>query len=251
MTDWRKADLHIHSALSPCADDEMTPNNIVNMAELLGLSVIAITDHQAALNVAVVTHLAEARGMICLPGIEVQTKEEVHLLAYFPELDKLECFAAKVRDSLLRTLPPSPLFGRQLVFDAGDRVIGEYPVLLQQSAALTVEQVCGLIEQLDGCCVPAHLDRPSFGLLSQLGFLPRALPIGTVEYTQSHYLRAKPSTANEPRLSITSSDAHSLGQMITLGNSWLHAALRTPKDVCRALRWGDRRMVHSYRANFP
>ncbi len=227
----------------------MTPNNIVNMAALLGLSVIAITDHQAYENVAVVTQLAEARGMICLPGIEVQTKEEVHLLAYFPALEGLRRFAEQVRHSLVDSLRPSAFFGRQLILDCHDQVIGEYPVLLQQSAVLTVERVYALVEQLDGCCVPAHIDRPAFSMLSQLGFLPKALPIATVEYTQNYYQRAKSSKHSEGRLAITSSDAHSLGQMITLGNSWLHAKLCTPREVCQALRRGDEQLVQSYRPN--
>lgn len=250
MTDWRKADLHIHSALSPCAEDEMTPNNIVNMAALLGLSVIAVTDHQAAENVAVVAQLAEARGMICLPGMEVQTKEEVHLLAYFPELGELLCFAEHVRRSLIASLRPSAFFGRQLILDCHDQISGEYPILLQQSAALSVEQVYGLVDELGGCCVPAHLDRQAFSLLSQLGFLPRNLPIATVEYTQSYYQRFRSGSHSEGRLAITSSDAHSLGQMITLGNSWLHARLDSPQEICQALRRGDERSVQSYRPNF-
>lgn len=250
MIEWKKADLHIHSALSPCADDEMTPNNIVNMAELIGLAVIAVTDHQAADNVIAVAQVAESHGIICLPGIEVQTVEEVHLLAYFPELSNLQRFAREVQVHLLDPRPASPYFGHQLIFNQRDQVVGEYPVLLQQSTALTIEQAWMRIEELEGCCIPAHVDRPAFSLLSQLGFLPQSLPIATVECTQSHHQKRRVKGIPASLLAIASSDAHALGQMITPGSSWLHATLSSPRAICQALRQGKRHLVQSYRPNF-
>lgn len=249
MSEWQKADLHIHSALSSCADDEMTPHNIVNMAKLLGLKVIAITDHQAADNVPAVIQVAREQGIICLPGIEVQTKEEAHLLAYFPHVASLLCFAEKIQVEMGSKRAASAHFGRQLVLDRDDRVVGEHPALLHQSTMLTVEQVFYLTTELGGCLVPAHLDRPLFSIQSQLGFLPTTLPIATVEYSQAYFARCGVMCFSGRLLAITSSDAHSLSQMVTLGNSWLHASLFDAQSICEALRCGDRQKVQAYCPN--
>lgn len=248
MSEWQRADLHLHSALSPCADDEMTPNNLVNMAKVLGLAIIAVTDHQAADNVPAVMQVAARTGIICLPGIEVQTKEEVHLLAYFPELAELQSFSREVQAGFSDRRRASVYFGRQLIFDSADQVVGEHPSLLQQSTGLTVEQVWAAVERHGGCCVPAHLDRPAYSLLSQLGFLPKTLPIATVEYTQGYLARHPRWPTMEDPLVITSSDAHSLAQMVTAGTSLLHASLDDPRAICQALRVGDRTRVRSYLA---
>lgn len=248
MTDWQKVDLHIHSALSPCADDLMTPHNIVNMAKLLGLAVISVTDHQAADNVATVSRLAAQEDIVCLPGIELQSREEVHLLAYFPDIITLRQFSGRIKAHLLDQRRNSPYFGKQLIFDLNGQVAGESPVLLCQSVAFTLEQLCLQVTQLGGCCVPAHLDRPAFSLYSQLGFMPEGLPIATVEYSQRHFAKPKIMASGE-LLAITSSDAHSLGEMVTKGNTWLHHTLRDPHTICQALREGDQRLVRTYISN--
>lgn len=226
----------------------MTPHNIVNMAKLLGLSVIAVTDHQAADNVPVVCDLAAEAGIICLPGIEVQSLEEVHLLAYFPDLKALQQFSTQVQAHLLDQRRASRHFGRQLIFDSGGQVAGEQPALLLQSVSFTLEQVCSRVVRLGGCCVPAHLDRPAFSLYSQLSFIPDGLSIATVEYTQEYFTGRQTATPAR-MLAVTSSDAHSLGEMVTRGNTWLHGSLDNPHSICRALRQGDRRLVRSYIRN--
>lgn len=245
MNDWLKIDLHIHSSLSPCAEDEMTPNNIVNMARLLGLSIIAVTDHQAADNVAAVMQVAARYGITCVPGIEVQTKEEVHLLAYFPDVLKLQHLAQVVQAHFADDRPASPYFGRQLIVDEADHIVGEHRALLHQSTMLTVEQVWELAEQFGGCCVPAHMDRPAFGLLSQLGFLPKTLPIATVEYSQAYFARQGDRFTDQEPLAIISSDAHALAQMVTPASSWLRGMFRTSGQVCQALKEGDHRNVRT------
>ncbi|HOO13429.1 MAG TPA: PHP domain-containing protein, partial [Bacillota bacterium] len=116
-------DLHIHSALSPCGDNDMTPNNIVNMALLKGLDAIAVTDHNSAENVEAVMKLGFEKGIVVVPGMEVQSKEEVHLLCYFSDLDRALGFQQRVYDNLEGENNPD-YFGDQLIMDEMDRVVG-------------------------------------------------------------------------------------------------------------------------------
>ena len=122
-------DLHIHSALSPCGDNDMTPNNIVNMALLKGLDAIAVTDHNSAENVEAVMKLGFEKGIVVVPGMEVQSKEEVHLLCYFSDLDRALGFQQRVYDNLEGENNPD-YFGDQLIMDEMDRVVGHNRRLL-------------------------------------------------------------------------------------------------------------------------
>jgi len=117
-------DLHIHTALSPCADQDMTPNNIVNMALLKGLDVISITDHNSCDNVAAVMKAAEGK-ILVLPGIEVQTREDIHLLCYFESIETLKDFDCELRSHLYKLDNRPEIFGHQYIMDHRDRIIGE------------------------------------------------------------------------------------------------------------------------------
>lgn len=245
MCRWLKIDLHIHSALSPCALPEMTPNNIVNMAEVLGLDVIAVTDHHAAENVWPVYNLAQRKGIICIPGIEVQSREEVHLLCYFPTPNPLLEFADHVLSLLDSELVAAPAVGQQLIFDEEDRVVGEKELYLHQSIPLSMEEIWHLAENYGACCLPAHLDRPAFGLLGQLGFIPPGLPVTTVEAT----LPRAQELARSGRYNavITASDAHSLEQMVTTGHSLLHPSLNSVDTIWHWLKNPDRQLVQTFK----
>jgi PHP family Zn ribbon phosphoesterase len=238
VDDWLKVDLHIHSALSACADDDMTPNNIVNMARLLGLQAISVTDHQSALNSFVISRLAEQAGILFVPGIEVQTREEVHLLCYFPDLTCLDSFSVWLRGRLPRRDNVPRHFGRQLVFSRADEVVGEERELLQQSAEASLEEVCLETGRLGGCFVPAHFDRPSFGIMSQLGFLPETPTFTTVESSISKIV-TKVTTCSRVCANmniITGSDAHTLYQMVTPGCTQLRLISPTSTSVLSVLR---------------
>ena len=117
-------DLHIHSALSPCADDDMTPNNIVNMAILKKLDAIAVTDHNSCDNAEAIVKLAGSQ-LIVVPGMEVETKEEVHVLCYFEDVDKLLDFGELIRTKLPSVANIPQIFGNQLIIDENDQIIGE------------------------------------------------------------------------------------------------------------------------------
>lgn len=200
-------DLHIHTALSPCALSEMTPRNIVNMARLAGAEVIAITDHNSCRNVAAVTRAAGDK-LLVIPGIEVWTREDVHLLCLFPSLVSAEQFGSVI----FAALPDRPcdpdLFGEQYVFDENDRVTGWEERLLLSPTSLGVDEVGSLVEQLGGCVIPAHVDR-SYSLINQLGFVPPYLKIPFVEVSR----RGKQPQASCMFTAITNSDAHSLADL--------------------------------------
>lgn len=208
-------DLHIHSALSPCADEEMTPNNIVNMALLKELDIIAVTDHNSAENLAAVGKCAREAGIVFVPGMEIETSEEVHLLCYFPDV---EC-ALKVQEKVYASLPQmenrEDIFGSQLIMDENDRVIGKLGRMLMTATSLSVEEVFNLVEKVGGVVVPAHIDRDSYSIISNLGFIPEGLNINCVEISKDcnadELLKRQPELAGYRR--IQSSDAHYLGDI--------------------------------------
>lgn len=201
-------DLHIHTALSPCADDEMTPCNIANMSILKGLDAIAVTDHNACDNVSAVMDAAGDR-LLVIPGMEVQTEEEVHLLAYFRTLSDALSFSDEIKTHL-PAIPNRPeLFGNQWIMDAEDHTIGERGDMLLASTDLSLEEAVKLVRERGGVAVPAHVDRDSFSVLSQLGFMPRHLPLTAIEVSHGGIN----PLGDEWRI-LTSSDAHRLGDIL-------------------------------------
>lgn len=196
-------DLHIHSALSPCADEEMTPCNVCAMARLKGLELIALTDHNSARNLRAFAQAARERELRFLPGLEVTTAEEVHLLTYFPDVERAESMGAWCREQLMGQKNRPAFFGRQLVLDSGDRILGEEDALLIGALASGLDEVCAKVRSLDGVPVPAHVNR-SYGLLTVLGFFPPDAGFMAAE--------ARPGEELPPGvLPLHSSDAHTLG----------------------------------------
>lgn len=177
-------DFHIHSALSPCGDEDMTPGNIVNMALLKGLDIIAVTDHNSCSNLPAVMELARENGLMVIPGMEVQTKEEVHIVCLFKKIEGAVKFAEIVYNSLPDIKNNEELFGRQLIFNSADEIIGKEDRLLLSSTALSVNDVFVLVRGLGGICIPAHVDRPGFSIISNLGFIPPELRVKTVEISK-------------------------------------------------------------------
>lgn len=220
-------DFHIHSALSPCADEDMTPNNIVNMARLKGLSMIAVTDHNSCGNLRAVMQVA-ANDPLVLPGIEIETAEEVHILGYFPSLEQAEAMEKVVKEHL-PFIPNRPeIFGRQLYMDADDTVTGEEEGLLVTATTLGVADVFSMVQNLGGVAVPAHIDRGSYSILSNLGFLPPDLAIRTVEITAKNRARLEERYKNLTIL--TSSDAHYLGDIAEM-EQYIDISTKTTHEI--------------------
>lgn len=178
-------DLHIHSALSPCGDNEMTPNNIVNMSLLKGLDIISITDHNSAKNLPAIFEVAKDKEIIIIPGIEVNTKEEVHLLCYFPSLDAAMSFDKYLESYLPQILNNKEIFGEQLILNSQDKIIGQIDNLLINALHLSIDEVFSLVKKWEGEVIPAHIDRDSYSIISNLGFIPSHLPISTLELSSN------------------------------------------------------------------
>lgn len=193
------ADLHIHSCLSPCADMTMTPNNLVNMAYVKGLEAIAVCDHNSTRNLPAIKAVADARGLILVPGIEVETKEEVHMLCLFPELERAMAMGEWVYQHLPGIQNRPEYFGEQIAMNENDEPIYTEPKLLIQSANISIDEAAAVCRRLGGVPVPAHINRTSNSLLASLGFLPpepaftsvevyRQLPVSGVELERYHVL---------------------------------------------------------------
>ena len=165
-------DLHIHSALSPCGDNDMTPNNIVNMSILKGLDVIAVSDHNSIKNLHSVMEVARNTDLLVIPAMEIETAENIHILALFPNLDSAEIAYNEVYKNLPDIDNDKSIFGEQLIFDSMDQIICEEPRLLVNSIMLDFDDVVKLIRDVGGVAIPAHIDRSSYSVLSNLGAVP-------------------------------------------------------------------------------
>lgn len=177
-------DFHIHSALSPCGDDDMTPNNIVNMAILKNLDIIAVTDHNSCGNIPVLMEVARENGIMLIPGMEVQTKEEVHIVCLFKRLEAAMKFSEIVYNSLPDIKNNEELFGKQLLFNSKDEITGKVDKLLLSSTVLSVNDVFILVRGLGGICIPAHVDRMGYSIITNLGFIPPELKVKSIEISK-------------------------------------------------------------------
>ena len=205
------ADLHMHSCLSPCGSDDMTPANICGMAMLKGLQMIALTDHNTARNLPTMQICADAYGLLLIPGMEITIREEVHLLGYFPTVDRAVEFSEFLRPHMPPKKNKPSFFGNQYVMDEDDNVIAEEDELLIGASDLPLAELVKLIREADGVPVPAHINRGSNDLLINLGFVPDDLDLTAVEVWK-HLPCAH--TPQEGRVVLHSSDAHYLGDIM-------------------------------------
>ena len=165
-------DLHIHSALSPCGDADMTPNNIVNMSILKGLDVIAVSDHNSIKNLYPIIEVANDTDLIVIPAMEIESAENVHILSLFPNIESAECVYQKVYDKLPNIKNDKSIFGEQQILDKYDNVVGEESKLLVNSTLIDFEDVVKFVRDAGGIPIPAHIDRNSYSVLSNLGGIP-------------------------------------------------------------------------------
>lgn len=224
-------DLHIHSALSPCGDEDMTPNNIVNMSVLKGLDVIAVTDHNSCGNVRAVIEAAGGN-ILVIPGMEVETAEEIHVVCYFQDVDTAEKMWDIVKENMSGIKNRPEIFGRQLYMNSEDEVIGEEEELLVSATRLGIEDVFRIVKELGGVAVPAHIDRDSYSTVSTLGYIPAELNATAVEITTKN--REQWSKQYEAYQVITNSDAHYLGD-ISEPNFSMDIMAKTPLKILEEL----------------
>jgi 3',5'-nucleoside bisphosphate phosphatase len=210
-------DLHVHSVLSPCAAVEMTPRNIIWHAAKYEIDIIAIADHNAGANVRAALDAAQGTAITIVPAMEVETKEEVHVLTLFGQLDELLTWEKIVRAHLPEKMNDTDKFGIQFVVDAEDNLVKVEDRLLLTSISLGIEEVTEQVAKLGGICIASHVDRPSYSIVSQLGFIPPDIKLAALEVSgrlgREQTLQRFPVLENWPI--IVSSDAHSIDRLAT------------------------------------
>jgi len=212
-------DLHMHSALSPCGDNEMTPGNIVGMALLKGLTAIAITDHNSSYNVSAAMHFGSEFGIIVVPGIELETAEEIHVICLFKTLEELADFQKIVSDALPEIKNRPEIFGNQYIYNTEDEIEDEYGKMLLTATSISIDDVFELVQQAGGVAYPAHVDRESYSVLRTLGVIPDNILTKYVEVSTNcnmeELLNDFPEIAQHTF--IKSSDAHYLDKILEEG----------------------------------
>jgi hypothetical protein len=210
-----KADLHVHTVLSPCGDLDMSPVNIIRAAKQKGLDFIGIADHNSTRNAMVTKRLGEEQGIKVLTGVEVNTKEEVHCLAFFENGKQLQSFQEFLDEHMPNIKNNERLFGPQLIVDEEEMILGSEEKLLISALTAGINVVEEKVHALDGIFIPAHVTRPMNGLLAQLGSIPDGLKheaieiyyIDDLEYIKISY----PELAGKNI--IKNSDAHTPGDL--------------------------------------
>ena len=177
-------DLHVHSCLSPCGDSDMTPNNLVQMALLSGCEILAITDHNTCRNAPAVLEAGERNGLLVLPGMELCTSEEAHVVCLFETLEGALDFDRYVYEHMPHVKNKPEIFGQQPILDGSDEQVGEEENLLLVSSFIGVDQVVELTAQYGGVAFPAHVDRDSYSVIASLGAIPPEAGFTAAELTR-------------------------------------------------------------------
>ncbi len=238
-----KADLHLHTVLSACAEVEMLPPLIVDVALQRGLDIIAVTDHNATGNVAALREAARGTGLHVLPGMELQTREEVDVVCLFDTLEQALAWQAVVDEALPSLSNDVEHFGPQYLVDAAGDFVAEDERMRQIPTRLGLEEAVAAVHELGGLAIPAHIDRRVKGLMSVLGLWPPGLPALAAEVSPN--LRPSQARKRYPSLPvdvalITASDAHYLDGIAQVVTEFTIAAV-TIAELRLALRQTDGR----------
>ena len=237
-----RADLHIHTCLSPCADILMSPLNIAAAAKRKDLDLLGICDHNSAENAAALAEAAGRLGILALPGLEVTSREEVHVLALF---DGIEA-ALSLQERVYAHLPgenDEEAFGFQVLTGADDEILATTGRFLAGATELSLEDVVRTVHSLQGLAVASHVDREGFGIIGQLGFIPDNLPLDALEVSRRLTIEEGRSVFGPGRPIITGSDAHTLEEVGLAATSFRLEA-GTVSEIGLALRGlGERRVL--------
>lgn len=216
-------DLHLHSCLSPCGDEDMTPNNIAGMAALKGLNIIALTDHNSCKNCPAFFEACKKQGVVPVAGMELTTSEDIHMVCLFPTLQMAMEFDQTVQQKRILIPNRADIFGHQLIMDGEDNITGEEEYMLINGTTLSVNDCYELVTELGGVCYPAHIDRRSNGMVSVLGAFPEDPPFTCAEYHdggQRQEFEERYPILRSKQV-VVSSDAHYLWDMNEAENSFM------------------------------
>ena len=208
-------ELHLHSCLSPCGDDTMTPNNIAGMAMLNGVQIAALTDHNTAQNCPAFFEACAKVGVIPVPGMELTTAEEIHMVCLFATLEEAMAFDREISCHRMKIKNRPDIFGEQQILDGNDELIGIEEDLLIAATDLDLDSAAEMVAQMGGACLPAHVDKQASGLIGILGMFPptpvfRAAELHNIENREA-YLEKYPEMRG--LVILQNSDAHALDQM--------------------------------------
>ncbi len=224
-----KCDMHIHSVLSPCGSWDNTPVNICATAREKDLDIISLTDHNAIYNIPHTMVCCNRKGVYVVPGIEITTREEVHLLGYFETYEKIELFYKEFEKTIPRVKNNADINGYQIIVDDNNNVVKEISHFLNMASNWSIDKCVEKIHEYGGIAILAHIDRAKFSIISQMGFIPPELPIDGIE------MKGKKSNYPYKYPVIFSSDAHypeNIGEDCFL----LEMTEINYANICKALR---------------
>jgi 3',5'-nucleoside bisphosphate phosphatase len=235
-------DLHIHSCLSPCSDEDMTPNNIVNMACLKGLDIIAVSDHNSVDQVQTVMALGQQAGLLVVPAMELCTAEEIHLLCLFPDFAAADRVAGLVFAGMTVPVNRPDIFGHQWILNVEDEPLREETRMLLAASGMDVDTALRAVDEVGGVVVPAHVDRDAYSMVATLGLIPPEYGLRVVEVTAAcppcdEAERAGVVSAERPAC-LRNSDAHHLWA-ISEPEHAVELSERTIAALLEALREGS------------
>jgi PHP family Zn ribbon phosphoesterase len=238
-----RADLHVHTVLSPCAEIEMLPPLIVQAALDKGIQMIAVTDHNATANIKAVQQAAEGTDLVVLPGMELQTREEVHVLCLFDTLDQVNELQHTV-DELLPPFANDPEhFGIQLIVDPQGELVATENRLLLSSVDISFSEAFNLVNNLEGMFIPAHVNRKAYGLIEVLGFVPLDVHVEALEI--SRHIKPGEVSLKFPQIKgyplVQNGDVHRLDEF--LGVNHFHIAAPTIEEIRLAILGQENRSL--------
>ncbi len=205
-------DLHIHSCLSPCGDDDMTPNNIAGMGVLNGLNIMALTDHNTSKNCPAFFKAAKKQGIIPVAGMELTTAEDIHVVCLFPDLEKAMDFDSFVETHRILIHNKTDIFGFQQIMNENDEVVGEEAYLLSNATDIMIDDAYKIVLSQGGICYPAHVDREANGIIATLGTFPEYADFKAAEFHDSENIASYEQKYHglDGKIKVVSSDAHYL-----------------------------------------
>ncbi len=179
-----RADLHVHTVLSPCASRDMLPKQIVESAFEHEINLIAITDHNASQNAEAVIQVAEEEGLLVLPGMELETIEEIHALCLFDTLEQLRSLQAVVDQYLPDQMNNEEVFGPQFIVDRDGNTLSTEKRMLLAPVQISIQKASQIVNNLGGLFIPAHINREAYGLLPRLGGVPIDMDVEILEISR-------------------------------------------------------------------
>ena len=231
-------DLHIHSCLSPCADNDMTPNNIAGTAALAGIEIMALTDHNSAKNCPAFFEAAERYGVIPVAGMELTTSEDIHAVCLFDTLDGALGFDKLVYSRLVKIPNRPDIFGEQLIMNGEDEITGREEFLLSYASDISIDETASLVKPYGGVAYPAHIDRQANSVTAVLGAFPDYAGFTCAGFHDKSKIAEiiKRYPCAKDKLCLVSSDAHFLWDIRDKDNYiTLDCDENDPDSVRRAL----------------